>query len=185
MTRLRIGVLFGGRSTEHEVSILSAQSIISAMDPQRFEAYVNLASGYLNQNDLARARAAVDRAIAINPVLGRAHETRGLILWRSGDERAALDALRAAVRNDPRDVRALIWAGMVATNLARPADALESFARATRLDPTRVDAWVGIANASMTLGEWNRAASALQHATELDPEAPAVRQAAERLRSRR
>jgi D-alanine-D-alanine ligase len=38
MSRLRIGVLFGGRSTEHEVSILSAQSIISAMDPQRFEA---------------------------------------------------------------------------------------------------------------------------------------------------
>ena len=38
MTRLRIGVLFGGRSTEHEVSILSAQSIISAMDPKRFEA---------------------------------------------------------------------------------------------------------------------------------------------------
>jgi D-alanine-D-alanine ligase len=38
MTRLRIGVLFGGRSTEHEVSILSAQSIIAAMDPKRFEA---------------------------------------------------------------------------------------------------------------------------------------------------
>jgi D-alanine-D-alanine ligase len=38
MNRLRIGVLFGGRSTEHEVSILSAQSIIAAMDPQRFEA---------------------------------------------------------------------------------------------------------------------------------------------------
>jgi D-alanine-D-alanine ligase len=38
MKRLRVGVLFGGRSTEHEVSILSAQSIISAMDPERFEA---------------------------------------------------------------------------------------------------------------------------------------------------
>jgi D-alanine-D-alanine ligase len=37
VSRLRIGVLFGGRSTEHEVSILSAQSIIAAMDPQRFE----------------------------------------------------------------------------------------------------------------------------------------------------
>ena len=37
MSRLRVGVLFGGRSTEHEVSILSAQSIITAMDPERFE----------------------------------------------------------------------------------------------------------------------------------------------------
>jgi D-alanine-D-alanine ligase len=38
LSRLRIGVLFGGRSTEHEVSILSARSIIGAMDPERFEA---------------------------------------------------------------------------------------------------------------------------------------------------
>jgi D-alanine-D-alanine ligase len=38
MKRLRVGVLFGGRSTEHEVSILSAQSIIGAMDRERFEA---------------------------------------------------------------------------------------------------------------------------------------------------
>lgn len=157
---------------------------VVARDPQRFEAYVNLASGYLNQNDLARAGAAVDRAIAINPALGRAYETKGLILWRRGDERAALEALRAAVRYDPRDVRAYVWAGMVEMNLARPADALESFARATRLDPTRVEAWVGIANATMTLGAWDRAAAALQHAAQLNPDAPAVRQAADRLRSR-
>ena len=32
MKRLRVGVLFGGRSTEHEVSILSAQSIIAAIN---------------------------------------------------------------------------------------------------------------------------------------------------------
>jgi len=36
--RLRIGVLFGGRSAEHEVSILSARNVIAALDPERFEA---------------------------------------------------------------------------------------------------------------------------------------------------
>jgi D-alanine-D-alanine ligase len=35
--RLRVGVLFGGRSTEHEVSVLSAQSIIAALDPKQYE----------------------------------------------------------------------------------------------------------------------------------------------------
>jgi D-alanine-D-alanine ligase len=35
--RLRVGVLFGGRSAEHEVSILSARSIIAALDPMLFE----------------------------------------------------------------------------------------------------------------------------------------------------
>jgi len=74
---------------------------------------------------------------------------------------------------------------MVATNLGMSADALESFARAMRLDPTRVEAWVGIANATMTLGEWDHAAAALQRATQLDPYAPAVKQASDRLRSRR
>lgn len=157
---------------------------VVAKDPQRFEAFVNLASGYLNQNDLGRARAAVDRAIAINPTLGRAYETKGLILWRSHDDQTALAAFGAAVRSDPRNVRALVWAGMVALNLGRPADALERFARATRLDPTRVEAWVGIANATMTMGAWDRAAAALQHAAQLNPDAPAVKQAADRLRRR-
>lgn len=36
-TRLKVGVLFGGRSAEHEVSILSARNVIAALDPHRFE----------------------------------------------------------------------------------------------------------------------------------------------------
>ncbi len=36
--RLRIGVLFGGRSGEHEVSLASAASVIRALDPSKYEA---------------------------------------------------------------------------------------------------------------------------------------------------
>ncbi|HEY8492163.1 MAG TPA: D-alanine--D-alanine ligase family protein [Dehalococcoidia bacterium] len=36
--RLKVAVLFGGRSVEHEVSIVSARSIMAALDPERFEA---------------------------------------------------------------------------------------------------------------------------------------------------
>jgi D-alanine-D-alanine ligase len=35
--RLRVAVLFGGRSAEHEVSILSARNVIAALDPEVFE----------------------------------------------------------------------------------------------------------------------------------------------------
>jgi D-alanine-D-alanine ligase len=35
--RLRVGVIFGGRSGEHEISLLSARSVIGALDPQRYE----------------------------------------------------------------------------------------------------------------------------------------------------
>lgn len=34
--RIRVGVLFGGRSGEHEVSLMSARSILSALDPQKY-----------------------------------------------------------------------------------------------------------------------------------------------------
>ena len=37
MSKLRVGLLFGGRSVEHEVSIASASSIFRALDPARYE----------------------------------------------------------------------------------------------------------------------------------------------------
>jgi D-alanine-D-alanine ligase len=36
--KLRIGVIFGGRSGEHEVSLASAASVIRALDPEKYEA---------------------------------------------------------------------------------------------------------------------------------------------------
>lgn len=37
MSKLRVGVLFGGRSGEHEVSLRSARAVVAAMDPERYE----------------------------------------------------------------------------------------------------------------------------------------------------
>lgn len=38
MSKLRVAVLYGGRSGEHEVSVRSAKSVIEALDPARYEA---------------------------------------------------------------------------------------------------------------------------------------------------
>ena len=35
--KLRVAVLFGGRSGEHEVSLMSARSVLSVLDPHRYE----------------------------------------------------------------------------------------------------------------------------------------------------
>ncbi len=35
--KIRVGVIFGGRSAEHEVSLQSARNVISALNPERFE----------------------------------------------------------------------------------------------------------------------------------------------------
>ena len=40
MSRLRVGVFAGGRSAEHEVSVASAESVLRAIDRDRFEPYL-------------------------------------------------------------------------------------------------------------------------------------------------
>src|ERR1017187_5583509 len=37
MSKLRVGVLFGGRSGEHEVSLLSAASVLNAIDKKKYD----------------------------------------------------------------------------------------------------------------------------------------------------
>jgi D-alanine-D-alanine ligase len=37
--KLKIAVLFGGRSGEHEVSLDSARSVLSVLDPQKYEVF--------------------------------------------------------------------------------------------------------------------------------------------------
>lgn len=36
--KIRVGIIFGGKSFEHEVSIVSAKNILKALDPQKYEA---------------------------------------------------------------------------------------------------------------------------------------------------
>ena len=37
LKKLRVAVLFGGRSGEHDVSLMSARSVLSVLDPERYE----------------------------------------------------------------------------------------------------------------------------------------------------
>src|ERR1700727_3531297 len=37
MNKIRVGVLFGGRSGEHEVSLLSAASVLDAIDKSKYD----------------------------------------------------------------------------------------------------------------------------------------------------
>ena len=41
MQKIRVGIFFGGKSSEHEVSLQSAQSVIQALNKDKFEPYSN------------------------------------------------------------------------------------------------------------------------------------------------
>lgn len=36
---MKVGIIFGGRSGEHEISLLSARSIVSALDPEKYDQF--------------------------------------------------------------------------------------------------------------------------------------------------
>jgi D-alanine-D-alanine ligase len=58
MTKLRIGVIYGGRSGEHEVSLQSAQSVLRALDRTRYdvtEIGITLAGRWLAGTDVMQA----------------------------------------------------------------------------------------------------------------------------------
>jgi D-alanine-D-alanine ligase len=39
MSKIRVGLIYGGRSSEHEVSVLSANSVMQAINPEKYEIF--------------------------------------------------------------------------------------------------------------------------------------------------
>jgi D-alanine-D-alanine ligase len=83
--RLKVGVLFGGRSAEHEVSVVSAQAVMAAMDGQRFQPVaigVTRQGTWLTPADTERALARIrsEELRALEEPLGAAllHRTQAL-----------------------------------------------------------------------------------------------------------
>jgi D-alanine-D-alanine ligase len=96
--RLRVAVLFGGRSAEHEISLLSARFVLESLDPARFEPVL----------------VGIDKG-------GRwSLQDPSLLLGAARDPRAvALDGTRPGVLLPPHPD-----AGLVASGAAGPAGAL-------------------------------------------------------------
>jgi D-alanine-D-alanine ligase len=72
MSRIRVGVIFGGRSSEHEISLRSALSIMSAMDPARYDVVpIGIARDgrwYLYENAIGMLRDAVEQVGELSSV---------------------------------------------------------------------------------------------------------------------
>ncbi|HXH89850.1 MAG TPA: D-alanine--D-alanine ligase family protein [Gaiellaceae bacterium] len=72
MSRVRVAVLAGGRSSEHEISLASARSVVAALDPARYEV-VEIAIGRDGRWELAAGTPSLAEAtIETLPVLAEA-----------------------------------------------------------------------------------------------------------------
>jgi D-alanine-D-alanine ligase len=83
VAKIRVGILFGGRSTEHEVSIRSATTIVNALDRGRYEPVL---IGLSPEGDwrVSDAAATHDSKVAPASVFENAGAHRGLLLLRDG-----------------------------------------------------------------------------------------------------
>lgn len=78
--KIRVGVLFGGRSAEHEISLLSAKTIVGAIDKEKYEVVligINKSGEWFLHQDLQCLSHAEDaKKIQFN----KKHETENVIL---------------------------------------------------------------------------------------------------------
>jgi TolB-like protein len=86
--------------------------------------------------DLLAARAAAERALALDPELADAHAVLGRVKRLLDRDLAGAErSLRRAVELAPSSATARLWLGEVLAERGRPREAAEAFRRAARLDP--------------------------------------------------
>lgn len=78
-----------------------------ASDPARVRAQIDLARGYLSQNDFQKARRPLDRALALDSRAVEAHVLKAIVHQREEENSLAEKHYKLALRYDPSDAQAL------------------------------------------------------------------------------
>jgi D-alanine-D-alanine ligase len=97
--RLKVGLLFGGRSGEHEISLLSAQGVMGAIDPDKYEVVpigITKEGRWLAAGDPMKALTSGEAAES-NPVALLAEPSqRGLLRLEAREQERALKAIEVS-----------------------------------------------------------------------------------------
>jgi D-alanine-D-alanine ligase len=92
--KTRVIILFGGRSAEHEISILSARNVLAALDRQRFDPVligIDRAGRWHQESERTLAGATGDpRALALDPAAPTVSIEQGLVGGQTDDAAADL-----------------------------------------------------------------------------------------------
>lgn len=116
-----------------------------------------------------RARAAVDRALALDPGLAEAHTARGQLLRIQGDEEGAEEAFRRAIALNPSSPTARQWLAFLLGTRGRTDSALEQMRTAHLLDPFSVSINGDLGRFLYYAGEHERAIRRLRRTLERGP----------------
>ena len=98
--KIRVGILFGGQSAEHEISILSARNVLEALDPSRTKTLYSLGRLYVLDNQNEKAVPVLERALQLQPNLNEAGALLGTAYIRMGKFAEAVPRLEKAAPLD-------------------------------------------------------------------------------------
>ncbi len=101
VSRTRVLVLFGGRSSEHEVSCLSARSVLAALDPER---YLVTTVGITRDGRWTLVDGVEDTPTGVLPHVGDNADTVTLVQTRKGPRLVCLAEGYRATELGPVDV---------------------------------------------------------------------------------
>ncbi len=128
-----------------------------------------------------RARAHLDRVLALNSAYAPAYSLRGDLARLDGDAVEALRDYRAAAQRDPQDARFPFRAGVTLVELERWEEAARALERAATLEPRDAETRRALATAAMGLGRLDDAGRELREAERLAPGDERVRATRRRL----
>jgi len=177
------GRLFWNRGSEEGLN--RAREFFSAAilkDSRYARAYAGLADTYdrlLALRYLSRAeaypkaRAAAERAVALDSQLAEAYASRGQIRYRhEWDRSGAEQDLRRAVALSPGYALGHLWYGELMLNQGRFTEAIREASRAAELDPLSAEVVRGYAGALNRTRRYQRALEQGRKALDLEPGGP-------------
>lgn len=98
-------------------------------------AHYNLAAGYFNKGEYAKAVEGYGNAVKIHPNYAMAHYEMGLAYERLNNTKAAVEAYENAVRSAPAYIDAYYGLGMALSKLKNNAAAVKAFEKVISLAP--------------------------------------------------
>jgi Flp pilus assembly protein TadD len=140
-----------GRSRTGVKDAIAELNAYVARHPRDAEGHYDLAL-VLSQEQQAKALAEATLAVTLAPELEPARYVRAWLLEQTGRAEEAIGELRAALRLNPRDARALDLQGVSLLALERPAEAERSLRKAVELAPEEGNYLFHLARALIELG---------------------------------
>ena len=153
-----------------------------SINPDFIPFHFTKANLHRNDRDLEKALLHIDRAIALNPARGYAHEQRGRLLIGLKKYDEAKAALQTALEYEPEKRTTLVYLGLAAFEQRQWEEAGRQFRDVIRVEP---DSPVGYTFLARSLGEMGRVAEAWQvqrQARDYGADPEEIRLTAQRLR---